>query len=65
MASSIRGDSGESLVDTVKNVYDALTLAGKFGLEVETIATAMIYLKENPDKTIEDALNAGLSDWDV
>ena len=65
MASSIRGDSGESLENTVKNVCDTLNLAGKFGLEAETIATAMIYLKENPDKTIEDALNAGLGDWDV
>jgi hypothetical protein len=47
------------------NVSTALKIAGKYDMEVEVIATAMIFLKENPDASIETALNAGLGDWDV
>jgi len=65
MASSIKGTSGESLADVVRNVNDTLKAAGKFGLEVETIATALLFLKENPTMTIEYALHVGLQDWDV
>ena len=63
MASSINGTSKESLADTVENVYQTVVKAGQ--LEIEVIATAMIYLKENPEASIEDALNVGLNDWDV
>ena len=65
MASNIRSTTNERLDNVVRSVAKALQIASNYGLEVETIATAMIYLKENPDKTIEDALNAGLSDWDI
>ena len=65
MASSIKGTSGESLDHVINYVNDVLVVAGKYDLEVEVIATAMIYLKENPEASISDALSTGLSDWDV
>jgi hypothetical protein len=65
MASSIKGTTNESLLETMDNVSAALKIAGKYDMDVEVIATAMIFLKENPDASIETALNAGLGDWDV
>jgi hypothetical protein len=65
MASNIKGTTNESLLETMANVSTALNVAGKYDMEVEVIATAMIFLKENPDASIETALNAGLGDWDV
>jgi len=65
MASNIKGTTNESLLETMDNVSTALKIAGKYDMEVEVIATAMIFLKENPDASIETALNAGLGDWDV
>jgi hypothetical protein len=65
MASSIKGTTEEKLGETVKNVGNVLILAEEFGLQGEVIATAMIYLKENPGATIEEALQVGLQDWDI
>lgn len=65
MASSLKSTTKESLSETSENVMYCLQAASKYGLEVEVIATAMVYIKENPDKSIEDALNVGLSDWDI
>lgn len=65
MASSIKGISGEFLSETMDNVKMALAIAGERKLEIEVIATAMIYLKENPEASINEALEVGLSDWDV
>jgi hypothetical protein len=61
MATSIKGN----LTETMDAVANTLKFAGEHGLETEVIATAMLFLKENPDAEINEALNVGLSDWDV
>ena len=65
MASSIKGTSGESLINVGRNVDDTLKSARRYGLEVEVISTALIFLKENPTMQIEYALHVALQDWDV
>ena len=65
MASSVKGISDERLEIAVTNVATTLKFAEKHGLEAEVIGTAMVYLKENPDATISEALRVALSDWDV
>lgn len=65
MASSIRGTSGEDLAEIVDKVMFVLCKASHYDLEAEVVATAMVYLKENPDASIETALSVGLSDWDI
>lgn len=65
MASSLTGTSGESLTEAVLNASEALDQAKKHDLEAEVVATAMIWLKENPDKSIFQALEVGMGDWDL
>ena len=65
MASSIKGTSGESLVDVVEKVKGIFDITEESGLIIEVMATALIFLKENPTMTIEYALHVGLQDWDV
>ena len=65
MASSVKGTSGESLEDTINYVKIALSAAEKYHLEIEVIATAMIFLKENPKLSIITALAVGMADWDI
>jgi hypothetical protein len=64
MASSITG-SRESLAEVVPLVNGMLQQAVYYELEAEVIATAMIYLQEHPESTIENALRVGLNDWDI
>lgn len=63
MASSINGT--HSTVDVMKLITGVLQATDQYGLQVEVLATAFIYLKENPEASIEEALNVGLGDWDV
>lgn len=63
MATSIRGDSGESLENVVGLVYDVI--CNSQNLPSEVLATALIYLKENPEVSIAYAINVGLGDWDI
>jgi hypothetical protein len=63
MASSLNGS--HSLKDVIDQVYNTVRDAKDFNLEYEVLATAFIYLKENPDATIQEALNVGRNDWDV
>ena len=53
------------LSDTIELVAAALDKAKELHLECETIATAFLFLKDNPEKSIEEALAAGLDDWDA
>jgi hypothetical protein len=63
MASSIKGITDESLDEVTAMVSTVLLTADS--LSVEVVSTALLYLKENPEVTIEQALSVGLSDWDV
>jgi len=64
MSSSITG-SRESLVEVVPLVNGMLNQVAPYGLEVEVISTAMIYLQGHPESTIENAIRTGLNDWDI
>jgi len=37
--------------------------ADKYGLVSEVVLFAIKYMKNNPDKTIEDAMNYGYDEW--
>ena len=65
MASSIKGTTSENFSNTIADVAIAVTNAERYGLIVEVMTTSLLYLKENPNATIETALNVGLGDWDV
>ena len=66
MASSLKGIyKKESTAAVMSKVHRALKLAGTYQMQIEVVATAMIFLKENPDAFIYDALKAGLTDWDL
>jgi hypothetical protein len=64
MASSIMG-SKESLTEVIPLVHEMLNRVAPYGLEVEVIATALIYLQDHPESTIENAIIIGLNDWDI
>jgi hypothetical protein len=53
------------LAEVTTLVSGAFHQSAPYGLEVEVIATALIYLQEHPESTIENALRIGLNDWDV
>lgn len=50
--------------ETMELVRAALTVAATKGLEIEVITDALIFLKENPDVCISNALVHGLLEWD-
>jgi len=55
----------EDLLDIMEKVEATLEKSTEFGLQTEVIASAMQFLKNNPDATVEDALAEGELDWDV
>ena len=61
MATSTKGN----ITETMDDVAQTMKFASEHGLETEVIATAMLFLKENPEATINEALHVGLNDWDV
>ena len=65
MASSIKGTTKETLSNTITDVAEAFMRARTYGLEIEVFTTALLFLKENPESTVEKALQVGLGDWDV
>lgn len=67
MPSSIRGTSGESLADAVSAVGRVLVDEDvlHYGMEAEVLGTALIYMKENPDATVTEAIAAGFIEWDL
>jgi hypothetical protein len=65
MTSNIDEILYEDIERVIGDVHDVLNRTEQYHLQCEVIASAMIYLKENPESSISDALSAGLSDWDV
>jgi hypothetical protein len=51
--------------EILEMVKEALSQAGKYNLEIEAIAFALMALKDNPSLTISQALEAGLDEWDI
>lgn len=45
------------------SIYSAFILADKYKLSVEVFHTALTYMKSNPTKSIQDAVDYGLSEW--
>ena len=52
-------------VDYIDDVKDTLEVAGDYGLEVEVVLFALIALKDNPKISITEALERGLTEWDL
>ena len=44
-------------------IWEILTTANKHGLESEVVWSALHYMKNNPDKSILDAINYGYFEW--
>jgi hypothetical protein len=67
MPSSIRGTSGESLADAVQSVSRVLSDDDvvNYGMEAEVLGAALIYMKENPNATVDEAIAAGFIEWDL
>ena len=53
--------NNNQLLHALDNVCEAIDTAGC--LKSEVVASAMVYLKQNPDASISDALNFGLGEW--
>jgi hypothetical protein len=51
------------ITEIMNRVSEALQRADKYGLSAEVISFALIYLKENPDRSISEALNYGFNEW--
>ena len=51
----------------INNEFDIVDVfirdADKYGLVSEVVLFALKYIKNNPDKTIEDAINYGYDEW--
>jgi hypothetical protein len=51
----------------INNEFDIVNVfirdADKYGLVSEVVLFALKYMKNNPDKTIEDAMNYGYDEW--
>ena len=46
-------------------IHDCLKVAAEWGLTTETVADALIALKNNPNLSITEAMNIGLVEWDI
>jgi hypothetical protein len=57
--------TGEQIEDTIDIVDSVLAIADKHRLEVEVMTYALMFLKENPELSIEEALNFALEEWDL
>lgn len=67
MPRSLKGTSNEDLATVINDVVEVLKDEDvvHFGMQAEVLGTALIYLKENPDATIKEALGAGFIEWDL
>jgi hypothetical protein len=50
---------------TLRYVTDRLDIVKRYGLVEEVIVYSLRAMKENPELTIEQALEAGCYEWDV
>lgn len=53
----------ESLENVMGDIFNTLIEAQQENLVVEIFATALIELRDNPNKTIKDCLNYGINEW--
>jgi hypothetical protein len=53
----------ERILEELKAAHYALVNAKEYDLEAEVFVWSLIYLKENPDLTIEEAIEKGHSEW--
>lgn len=44
-------------------IFEALTYAKKYNLEIEVILWSLYAMKANPTLTIEEAIQIGLNEW--
>lgn len=52
---------------TVESDYvrKCLKDASEFGLEADVVTWALYHMKQNPEQTIEQAMETGMIEWDV
>ena len=65
MPSNLKSSTEETLAETMDNVAQTLKFAAEYHLECEVFATALLFVKENPECTVNEALHAGLNEWDI
>ena len=65
MTEKLHQSTRTKISDAIELVAEAFDKAKEHDLECEVMATALVFLKDNPDRSIEEALAAGLEDWDV
>jgi len=46
-------------------ISDALREASSYSLTAEVFLWSLYHMKENPNASIEEALNAGMREWDL
>lgn len=56
-------DSDTEFLNTVKIVDETLNSANKYGLVTEVVVFALKYMKENPNLSIVEAVDAGYYEW--
>lgn len=56
--------NAKSLEDLEK-VSEILYESSKYQLESEVFLWSLYYVKEHPEASIEEALNAGMVEWDL
>jgi len=59
------GKINEKITKELEFVAEALSEAAEVSLVSEVVLWAFYYLQDNPGATIEDALDAGMMEWDV
>ena len=55
----------QELLEIIDMVADTLDEAVDYNLTVEVIASSFQALKDNPEMSIKEALQHGLSEWDL
>jgi hypothetical protein len=67
MASSLKQPTKgqDGLSEAMEQVKKVINVARKYQVTTEVIATAMLYLQQNPGVSIGEALGVGLADWDI
>jgi len=53
----------QELLNEMMLAHNALEEASHYNLESELFVWALRYMKENPDKTIEQAIKHSLDEW--
>lgn len=54
-------------ISTIETSLAAISIcikkSAKFGLENEVVWSALLYMKDHPEASVSDAINAGYSEW--